>query len=273
MINKLNVLVSSFVIILTLATSQFTCGSHRQEDPYQPFNTLPHEVTQIIVTDAAFQQALNYNFPGNLAIVNKRWNKTIEGLKQEVKNPVWKLLQGVADDKDEATYQTFLNGKLVYRPIPGSDAGTIEFKISDFLHPFKGTFNISLCGDTAKYLTITTDPAVFFQINQKNPTCHILIAPHFLIKKYITSSTKSFMPIMNGWDATKAPVGIFWRWCGYDDLSWYDHGSSSSSAVISSKDLFENWKESTWCWPELLLGSLEEWLRAFSCLFLTPNKD
>lgn len=245
MINKLNALISSIVITLTLVAPQLSYGSEEnvEDASYSssPFGLFPPEVREIIVREAAVKQALDYKGPDNLALVNRECLSFIKRELKQVNGPVWKVLQGVIDEKDNTTYQTFLNGKLVYRPTPGSDEGKIELKISDFPNPFKGTFGLSQCGSTINFLTITTDPSTFFKIDKEHPKLNILFAPYFLIKKHITSSAKPFEGIMTDWDKTAAPIGIFWRWGGDDNLTQFEYLVTSSSSVISTKNLFENW--------------------------------
>lgn len=248
MINKFNILISSFVITLTLATSQLTYGSEvPQVEDIGTDNIsriLPPELWEPIVIEAAIEQTLSDMPLDNLACVNQETHQIIEHAKQ-VKQPLWKVLQGITSVEDEETYQTFLNGKLVYRPTPGSDEGKIELKISDFLNPFKGTFNLSSCDYTSQYLTITTDPSVFFK--RDTDKLNMLIAPHFLIHKYISTTTKPFENIMAKWKKDTAPVAIFWRCGSDDDLTWFDYLVSSSSSIMSSRNLYENWLSSVAC--------------------------
>ena len=139
--------------------------------------------------------------------------------------------------ENEAICQTFLNGKLVYRPNPDSDEGMIKLSISDFANPLKGTF-----GFTARSLRITTDLSVFFAVENENPKVNILIAPRFLINKYISTTATQFAQILEHWDKDMAPVGIFWRWSGDEDLSRFDYLTSGTLDDIASNNLYENWR-------------------------------
>ncbi|MBA3814719.1 MAG: hypothetical protein H0X26_09635, partial [Alphaproteobacteria bacterium] len=42
------------------------------------------------------------------------------------------------------------------------------------------------------------------------------------------------------WKEDTAPVGIFWRWGHWNNLTWYDHLTTASLDDISSKNLYEN---------------------------------
>ncbi|MBA3813675.1 MAG: hypothetical protein H0X26_04175, partial [Alphaproteobacteria bacterium] len=44
------------------------------------------------------------------------------------------------------------------------------------------------------------------------------------------------------WKEDTAPVGIFWRWGHWNNLTWYDHLTTASLDDISSKNLYENWR-------------------------------
>ncbi len=135
-----------------------------------------------------------------------------------------------------------LKWKLVYRPHLNSDKGKIEWSISGLANPSKGTVDLSACGDnTASSLRITTDLSNFFAVEKKNPKVNILIASHFLIKKYIFTTAIQFAQLLEDWNKDKAPVGIFWRWSGEDDLSRFDYLTSATLLDVASKNLYENW--------------------------------
>jgi hypothetical protein len=51
----------------------------------------------------------------------------------------------------EEIYLRFINGKLIYSPLPGNDTGRIELLMAELTNPLMGTFDLSRCG---KYGTI-----------------------------------------------------------------------------------------------------------------------
>lgn len=65
----------------------------------------------------------------------------------------------------------------------------------------------------------------------------VWIVPKFVIN----SSTSTFKDII--WSES-SQIGIFWT-NGNDNLNWYDYSVSSTSEVISSRDLYENWRASS----------------------------
>ena len=107
---------------------------------------------------------------------------------------------------------------------------------------FKGTFDLATCGNTANDLVITTDVERFFKVREENEDkVVILIALRQLVEQKINFSAEPFEPIMEEWDVSKAPVGIFWRWGNQSDSSFFDYLTAPSLFVLSSKDLYENW--------------------------------
>lgn len=135
--------------------------------------------------------------------------------------------------------ERFKNGILRYTPPGGKE---LSLRFSDLENVCKGTFDLANCGNTANNLVITTDVERFFKIGEENLNkAVILIALRQLVEQEINSSAKHFKPLMDSWDVSKAPVGIFWRWGGEHSLSFFDYITASSLSVLSSKNLFENW--------------------------------
>jgi len=193
--------------------------------------------------------------PGDLRLVCREWRNIIDEDTVREENtplsysnigPCWqdcmRAFWGVTSEEEEEIFRIFLEGKLVYKPDPNSDARKKEFRIRDFVNPFGGTFPLSACGETDNFSQFTTDPSVFFAIDDENSKVNILIAPHFLINRYISTTTNAFTAmigtIMGNWDKDK-PVGIFWRW-GLFDATDFDYLSSSSLDEISSRNMWEN---------------------------------
>jgi hypothetical protein len=208
MIKKFKLLSSSVIVVFTLASPLATYAMEPEED---------HKPEPI---------ARRFNLHTYMALGL--------GLTDQHMNPIYHSIPRL----DES--QRFLNGKLTYTD-PKTNEVTQELKI-----PFKGTFDLSQCGDIANYITITTDPSVFFAIDKANPRLNILIAPHFLIKAL--SEDEVFQPFVQGilgqWDNRVAPIGIFWRMSTKENLPYYDYLITATVHEITSRNLYENWLRS-----------------------------
>src|SRR3990167_3382159 len=122
----------------------------------------------------------------------------------------------------EEIYDRFLSGKLIYKPDPNSDEGKVELRIADLADPLEGTFDLSRCGDTSKYLSISTG----YRKGKKPENAkkvEIWICPRFLIEKELNTTAKYFKVIYDGeWEET-AEVGMFWTWGETDDMRDYHY--------------------------------------------------
>ncbi len=146
--------------------------------------------------------------------------------------------------QDEAVYGRFLKGALIYSPTPGNDVGKIVLPISALGNPLEGTFDLSKCGDTGKYLSISTGYRQGKKAENASKV-EIWFAPRFLIEKELNTTAKHFQAIFPAqWNAN-APVGIFWTWGGWDpDDHDMDYLTNESMDNLSKIDLYENWKKS-----------------------------
>ena len=143
--------------------------------------------------------------------------------------------------EDEAVYRRFVNGVLIYRPNPESDDGKIVLPIADLPNPLEGTFDLSKCGDTDEYLSISTGYRKGKKTENEDKV-EIWFAPRFLIEKEINTTAKHFQAIFPAqWNAN-APVGIFWTWGNWaaDDHDM-DYLTNESMDNLSKIDLYENW--------------------------------
>jgi hypothetical protein len=140
----------------------------------------------------------------------------------------------------------FLNGKLIYRPTEGSDEGMIELKVSGLWNPLEGTFNLSQCGDTGLYLSISTGYRKVKKAENADKV-EIWFAPRFLVEKEINSTVGHFKGIFPSKWNDNASVGMLWTWGGWDNLGWYDYLTSESADNLSKINLFENWKKRQGC--------------------------
>ena len=259
--------LSSVVVLTTflLTTSAFAMDTE--------FTDMPPENRSFVIKRTAYEQCLDDNTPvtlnktlGNLELVCKEWQVFINDEKK-VNMPSWKAWYGVVGH--EEIYQQFLNGTLIYKPNPQSDEGMIQLKISDLLNPLEGTFDLSKCGDTGKYLSISTGYRKGMKAENGNKL-EIWLAPRFMVEKKLKSSASHLQPIMDNWKEETAPIGILWSWGGWSDLSWYDYLTSQDTYEISSKNLYENWNAGVWGRSHACAGRV---LRDFSCQFLNRNKD
>ena len=169
-------------------------------------------------------------------------------------NPVPAIALG-----NEAIYERFLRGKLIYRPTAGSDVGKVELSIADFVtrgqNPLESTFDLSGCGDASTYLSISTGYRKG-KISVNSTKVEVWITPKFLIQSGITITpgilrnrisgpAAHYHPIVEGWNSTAAPLGLVYNWGGYEDLTWFDYLTSESLEGITSKNLYENWRASS----------------------------
>ncbi len=141
--------------------------------------------------------------------------------------------------QDEAVYQRFLKGVLVYRPDPKSDVGKIELKIADLKIPMEGTFDLSQCGDTEEHVTIATGYRKSENADNGDKIT-IWITPRFLIEKNLSGDASHFKSIMSSWDAMCAPVGLFFNWDRFS-LCQYDYANTENFDEFFKKDFYEKW--------------------------------
>ncbi len=136
----------------------------------------------------------------------------------------------------EEVYLRFIKGKLVYRPDDASDIEKIEMPIAALVNPLEGTFDLSKCGDTGKYLSIATGYRKTKKVENKSKL-EIWLSPYFLIAKELATTAGHYKAIMGLWDSTKAPLGMFFNWGEWDNLDWYDSLTTNSISEIQNKNL------------------------------------
>jgi hypothetical protein len=95
----------------------------------------------------------------------------------------------------EDIYRRFLGGKLIYTD-PSSKAKK-ELPIRALANPLEGTFDLSGCGDTGQYLSISTGYRKA-QKAENTSKVEIWLAPWFLVNKNLSASAKHLQPIMAG---------------------------------------------------------------------------
>jgi hypothetical protein len=116
------------------------------------------------------------------------------------------VIPAIAHDHEEI-YLRFLKGKLIYKQ---DQPDQVVLPIAQLINPLEGTLDLSRCGDTGQYLSISTGYKKAQNPANTNKT-EIWLAPRFLIENEIRTSSTHFSSIMGGWQPT-APIGIFWTW-------------------------------------------------------------
>jgi hypothetical protein len=165
-----------------------------------------------------FQSIISIRYPGNEMLLE--WSKV-----------------------DQEACFRFLSGKLIYKPQKGNDEGKEVLRIAELSNPLGGTFNLSQCGDTDKYLNISTGYRKVKKAENVNKV-EIWFTPRFLVQKEINTTAGHFTEIFpNKWK-DDASVGLLWTWGGWDNFGWYDYLTSESTDNLSKINLFENWKKS-----------------------------
>lgn len=192
----------------------------------------------LIATDLTEQEIVRQQYAGFIARHSHdqmlRWQQKFSGV-EDLKKQLEKTKQRLSVLEEltitlgyEDIYARFLKGVLVYRPKEGSDEGKIELRIADLANPLEGTFDLSKCGDAGQHLSIATG----YRKGKKSENANkveVWLSPRFLIEKNIEGSASHFKDIIKEWNSTRTPVGTFFTWGGWDDLSWYDYDTTISA--------------------------------------------
>lgn len=202
---------------------------------------LPAEMTHgILKEDVMLDRLQNKSFEEvckNLSLVCKDWHTTI---KENAKRWVCEYFNIGEKNKDD--FWRFFKGTLIYKPNRDNDVGRINLFISALPTPLEGTFNLSNCGDTGNYLSISTG----YRKGEKQENANkveIWFAPKFLIGKELSTTASHFQDIYGNW-SDSAPVGMFWSWGEWDNLGWYDYLTTENMDDLSVINLYENWEKS-----------------------------
>jgi hypothetical protein len=137
----------------------------------------------------------------------------------------------------EEIYQRFLKGVLVYRPVEGSDDGMVKLPISGLENPLEGTFDLSQCGDTGQYLSISTGYRKKKKAENENKV-EIWFSPRFLVENELNTTAKHFQVVYSAWKEN-ATVGIFWTVGNWDDLSKYYYLITQNMDELSANNIME----------------------------------
>jgi GTP-binding protein EngB required for normal cell division len=142
----------------------------------------------------------------------------------------------------ETIYERFLKGTLVYTPrgLNGlsNPAGMMTLPIKELANPLEGTFDLSRCGDTGKYLSIATGYRKGKKPENTNKV-EIWFAPRFLIEKELNGTAAHFKPIIENWKQ-EVSVGMFWTWGGWDSMLDYDYLTTENIGNLSKIDLYKS---------------------------------
>jgi hypothetical protein len=226
-----------------------------------------------IVSIRNLKEGNNLNPFGNplklLKLVCTDW-KNIVDVKNKTfafANEVIRSAYSLTDDEFEI-YQRFVKGKLIYRPEKGSDVGMIKLPISQLWNPLEGTFDLSQCDNTGKYLSISTGYK-----KEKKPEnerkAEIWFTPRFLVEKEIHGSASNFKNIFPTRWATTALVGMIWTWGSWENESHnFDCLTTEEVDNLSKNNLCEKWwvgRESGWV---SIAGSQEHDHGLAACAFM-----
>ena len=128
--------------------------------------------------------------------------------------------------------------------------GLITMRISELLNPLESTFDLSECGNVGKYLSISTGYRKRKKAENENKI-EIWIAPRFLIEKKLQTTASHFQDIYGKWNDS-TPVGIFWTWGKWNNLTDYDYLVTENFDQLSNNNLYEKSRntnnEELWSW-------------------------
>jgi hypothetical protein len=103
----------------------------------------------------------------------------------------------------------------------------------------EGTFDLRSCGDSGQYLSISCGYRKL-KIAENANKVEIWFVPRFMVfnqnqGQYPTPAY--FNGIMSNWPANE-PIGIFWTWGGWDNMSYFDY-LTNAAAMDPMLDLYE----------------------------------
>ncbi len=230
---NLKLIASSLFISLALLSPQVTLAS---------YETLPTDIRKMILKQVAQDSIAADKTFGEVAAVNHRWAADLGAAVNEDLQPwqpCWKAYLGITAE-NENVYRQFYNGVLEYRKDPSDPEPTLTLPFAALMNLFSDrTFDLSKCGDASKYLRITTSVKEFFKVKEENSNKVVILAcPYNVIKK---NHAAKFEVSMQKWEQKDAPVGLFWRWGDFEDLSWYDYLTCLSLEAMAVENLEENW--------------------------------
>lgn len=141
----------------------------------------------------------------NLSLVCKNWSEIIG---KNAKN--WVCEYFSIDRKDKDIFWGLFKGKLIYKPDPNNDNGWVDLFISALPNPLEDTFDLSKCGDTGNYLSISTG----YRKPENANKLEMWFVPRFLVEEKTHGTTSHFKGIFLANRQRAARVGIMWTWGG-----------------------------------------------------------
>ncbi|ACE05895.1 hypothetical protein Aasi_0487 [Candidatus Amoebophilus asiaticus 5a2] len=221
-------------VVLRVSSNSDTEGRQRkkrrsEEIRENPFERCPEEITFMILELAARSNYLSDGNTGSLRLVCRDWQGIME--QKQMK-------KSIASIKHEYIYQKFLKGVLVYRPDGESDEGRIDLPIASLVNPLEGTFDLSQCGDTGEYLSISTGYRKGKKVENTNKL-EIWLTPRFLVEKEINGSAQHFKKIFPSKWPEKASIGILWTLGKWDKMRRYDYLTDHKMEELGNDNLYE----------------------------------
>lgn len=207
--------------------------------------------------------------PGDLRLVCRHWKENIDiGLPKHKDGSlnlkdifykdlsrVWQRIvqtaYGGLEHKD--TYDMLAKVALVYKAGREGVFKYEELPFLDMKNPFNGVLNLPDSYRGASQILITTSVDEFFKVNEEDKSkLIILVSPYGAIKNLYAAR---FGETTADWDPTIAPIGMFFRFGNWKDLSWFDarlkslenlSGTTFQSMYMQSKilvKLFDNMED------------------------------
>lgn len=136
----------------------------------------------------------------------------------------------------EDLYEKFLKIRLVYQPNLKSDDGKIEIPFLSLTSILSGTFDLSLCGDAGKYISIHTGYPQNSKIS-KDDKVRLWISPRFLFMKEL-GQDEYYQRMMQEWDE-KILTGLFFTHGSWpDDHAFHANISGTGKDQSNMRDVF-----------------------------------
>ena len=238
----MNILLKSLTIVSSLIAGLQAIES----DSNKP--ELPNEMTYAVLTEFVKDNYIKEDFENFIEIVRplrtvcQTWNAIIDN------NFMHKAMALGC----EQICPGFLNGKLIYTPQDGGKV--IELLISDLWNPLEGTFDLSQCGDTGNYLSISTGYR-----KGKRPEnadkLEIWFAPRFLVENEIDTTAGHLKIIFPSKWPESAQVGMLVTWGGSYKMDEYGYLTTENVDNLSKINLYENWRRAA-----ILYSRDDSWL-------------
>ena len=206
--------------------------SEERIDSYNKMHLLVSDNIFDILKYAAVD-ALENGKIGKFSLVCKKW----QSIFQEKKIDIFTFAISKKFSVDENTCKKFLNGRLIYENNSSNVNCKIEFPICDFVNPLEGTFDLSKCADTGKYLSISTGYRKRKKQENTNKV-EIWLTPRFLVEKQINDSAKNLSSIFPVHWPDSGKLGVIWTWGEWDDVNWCDFFTTQDFEDISKDTLY-----------------------------------